>query len=33
MAEWGPDIIIEKEGKYDVWFNDLDGRYTFIKVQ
>lgn len=33
MAEWGPDIIIEKEGKYDVWFNDLDGRYTFIKVE
>nr|WP_315245968.1 SusE domain-containing protein [uncultured Flavobacterium sp.] len=31
--EWGPDIIVEKEGKYDIWFSDLDGRYTFIKVQ
>lgn len=33
--EWGDnggDIIVEA-GKYDIWLNDLDGRYMFIKVQ
>lgn len=28
----GGDIIVTA-GKYDIWFNDLDGRYTFIVVQ
>lgn len=33
--EWGNNggNIFVKAGKYDIWFNDLDGRYTFIKVQ
>ena len=34
-AEWGDNggNIFVEEGKYDIWLNDLDGRYTFIKVQ
>ena len=28
----GGDIIVTA-GKYDIWFNDLDGRYTFIVAQ
>ena len=34
-VKWGDnggDIVVEA-GKYDIWFSDLDGRYTFIKVQ
>lgn len=33
--EWGNNggNIFVEAGKYDIWFNDLDGRYTFIKVQ
>ena len=26
----GGDIIVEEAGKYEIWFNDLDGRYMFI---
>ena len=28
----GGDIIVTA-GKYDIWFNDLDRRYTFIVAQ
>lgn len=34
-TQWGDnggDIVVEA-GKYDIWLNDLDGRYTFIKIQ
>ncbi|HEX8015462.1 MAG TPA: SusE domain-containing protein, partial [Flavobacterium sp.] len=33
--EWGDNggNIFVEAGKYDIWLNDLDGRYTFIKVQ
>lgn len=35
--KWGADgttsNIPTSEGKYDIWFNDLDGRYTFIVAQ
>ncbi len=33
--EWGNNggNIFVEAGKYDIWLNDLDGRYTFIKVQ
>ncbi len=27
----GDDIIVSKAGTYDVWFNDLTGRYIFIE--
>ena len=27
----GSNIPVEAEGSYNVWFNDLDGRYIFIK--